>query len=228
MIASFRTALGRTGPSRTGPSRNGPSRNGLSRAGMILSRHGIRFCREDWGTITVEAIIAFPVLCWAYLLGFTYFDGFKVKSLNDTAAFAIADALSRETELVSGEHIASMLNVHKTLTIARHESGLRISQVVWDEDDARHYLSWSIAEGAAEGELTDADLVADSEIAAKLPLLTDNERMLIVETFLGWDPASNVGLKPMVFEAFTPIRPRYAPKVCLDRNNTGDVNLAEC
>ena len=188
-----------------------------------------RWVRDEEGGVALEATVITPLLFWAYLAGFVYFEAFRTQSLNDTATFAIADVLSRQTEMVDAEYVEALWKSHKALTFSREDSGLRISQVQWDEDAGQHELIWSISEGpAALAQLQQSDLTSTSEIVAHIPTMADNERMIVVEGFLPFDPPMEAGLDEMIFHVITPIESRYGPKLCLDRNSTGDINQAEC
>lgn len=186
-----------------------------------------RLVKED-GSIAVEAILITPFLVWAYLTGFVYFHAYKAQSLNDTATFAIADVLSRQTEMVNSSYLDALWSSHRALTFSRLDTRIRISQVEYDQDAERFNLIWSIVQGDGWNEMTDNDLTPGDHVDDRLPLVSDNERLIIVEAQLPYEPAMRVGLDALIFHSFTPIRSRYAPKLCLDRNDTDDINQAEC
>lgn len=199
----------------------------LHRIRLGFDRLRALIARED-GSISVEAIFVTPFLVWAYLTGFVYFHAFKTQSLNDTATFAIADVLSRQTEMVNSSYLDALWSSHRALTFSRLDTRIRVTQVEFDESANRFYVIWSIVQGTGWSELTDGDLVPDGDVDSKLPFVSDNERLIVVEAQLPYEPAMNVGLDALVFHSITPIRSRYAPKLCLDRNDTDDINQAEC
>ncbi len=50
----------------------------------------------------------------------------------------------------------------------------------------------------------------------QLPIMRDNEFMMIVETWVGYTPMFDIGIAPHDVVNFVFIRPRYAPRVCRD------------
>ncbi|UWQ15623.1 pilus assembly protein [Aliiroseovarius sp. M344] len=53
------------------------------------------FARVETGTVTVESVIILPVLFFAVMALFTYFDAYRKQSLALKANYAVADFLSR-------------------------------------------------------------------------------------------------------------------------------------
>ncbi|QQA43678.1 TadE/TadG family type IV pilus assembly protein [Pelagovum pacificum] len=188
-----------------------------------------RLLREERGSIAVESVLILPILTWCYAGTFVYFDAFRAESINAKATYAIADIMSRETELVPPTYFDSLLRVHRLMTFAQLPTRLRVSVLEWDDDRKDHEIVWSVARGdGGINPMTDAELGEDSPIAAKMPNMLDGEKLIVVESWLPYEPVFNVGLGGFVFEGFTVTRPRYAPQVCYDPGNTGDVNDALC
>lgn len=204
----------------------------MDRTPLDLVRRGLAplrrwLARED-GSISVEAIFVMPFLVWAYLTGFVYFHAFKAQSMNDTATFAIADVLSRQTQMVNSNYLNALWSSHRALTFSRLDTRIRVSQIEFDESSNRFFVIWSIVQGEGWNELSDGELAAGGEVDGKLPIVSGNERLIVVEAQLPYEPAMSVGIDALVFHSFTPIRSRYAPKLCLDRHDTDDINQAEC
>ncbi|SLN27912.1 TadE/TadG family type IV pilus assembly protein [Roseisalinus antarcticus] len=199
---------------------------------MILRKLLSRLSRlrsDERGSIAVEAVLVFPLLTWCYLASFVFFDAFKAQSTNDKAAFAVADILSRETAMINDDYLASLRDVHALMTFSRKPNRLRFSVIEWDEDDNRHHVIWSEIVGAAgKTPLEEVDVEPESAVAAKMPAMSDGEKLIVVETWLAYEPAFNIGLDAFVFDGFTVIRPRYAPQLCFDNDNSGDINTALC
>lgn len=55
-----------------------------------------RFCREERGSVTVEAVITLPLLIWAIGATYEFFEVHRYQSARDKASYTIADMLSRE------------------------------------------------------------------------------------------------------------------------------------
>ncbi|EAR50692.1 hypothetical protein OG2516_06332 [Oceanicola granulosus HTCC2516] len=193
-----------------------------------LARRARSFPRDERGSLAVETVVIFPILAWCYMASFVWFDAFRAQALNDKATFAIADMISRETEMISPQYLTSLLNVHDLMTDARGEAELRVSQVYWDGDRRRYFVSWSDTRRGTVARLRNRDVNRRSEAAARMPMMSPGEKMILVETWLPYEPLFNVGLGSFEFDGWTVIRPRYAPQVCYDRTGSGDVNEAKC
>ena len=63
--------------------------------------------RED-GSIAVETVIMLPLMFWAYLAMYSTFDTFRMYNLNQTAAYTVGDAISRETQAIDADYLRGM------------------------------------------------------------------------------------------------------------------------
>ena len=171
---------------------------------------GLRgFARDSSGSIAVEAVVMLPIMLWVFLASFVYFDAFRQSAVNLKAANTIGDMLSRETAGVNDDYISSMHSLMTFLTKKDADPALRISVAMWDEEDNMYRLDWSEGRGNRPG-MTESELNA---IRDRLPILPDNERIILVETWSTYKPAFNVGLKQdeLYNRIFT--SPRFAPQV---------------
>lgn len=76
-------------------------------------RHRLRrFLRQTDGGITLEAILYMPPILMLFLLSLVLFDGFRTNNLSQKAAYAIADAISRETVPLDDQYLNGMENVY--------------------------------------------------------------------------------------------------------------------
>lgn len=189
-----------------------------------INRFIDNFRREDDGSIAVEAILMFPILTWAYLATFVYFDGFRNQSNNVKAAYTISDALSRETGYVTPVYLTSLYKLHEGLTTANYNTKLRVTVVTYSSDEDKYSVVWSEQKGRA-GVLNDTklDLLRD-----RLPVMPDNEVVILVQTWVAYEPAFSVGLEAFNFENFVVTRPRFAPQLCYNSLETGDLDTAIC
>lgn len=169
------------------------------------------FWEDTRGSVSVEFVLAMPILFWAFLASYVFFDGYRQSAVNLRAAYTIADLISRETEPLTPDFMESMRKLHVLLTRDfSHKNNLRVTIVRWDEDDDRYYRDWSKAKGAGVVPLTDADLL---NLETKLPTMPDAERVIVVETTNNFTPVFNVGLEEMALKNFVFTRPRFAPLV---------------
>lgn len=167
------------------------------------------FWQDQTGSITVEFVLVMPILFWTFMAGYVYFDGYRQSSINLKAAYTISDLLSRETQAITPEYIDSMYELHRLLVRATSPTTLRVSVVRWDEDENRYYRDWSAARGGIEA-LSNSDLV---DLADKLPVMPDAERVILVETTNTFVPLFNVGMENKSLDNFVFTRPRFAPQL---------------
>ena len=63
------------------------------------------FARDIRGSLTVEAVVMFPMLFWAMLSMLVFFDAYRQNSLNVKAAFTIGDMISREVDPINAAYL---------------------------------------------------------------------------------------------------------------------------
>ncbi len=173
------------------------------------------FARREDGTIALEAMIVMPVMFWAFLSMFSIFDAFRTYSINQKAAFTIGDSISRETAPLDSDYIAGSLQLFEYLSDSQGQSAIRISSLYYDAAGDRFYSDWSKVSGAV-AELSSNDV---QEWSTKLPVLPDNERVMLVETWSQYTPPFNTGLEEREIRNFVFTRPRFAPRVCWEECN---------
>ena len=52
------------------------------------------------------------------------------------------------------------------------------------------------------------------DLAERLPVMPDGERVILVETSNEWVPAFNVGFETTLLDNFNFTSPRFAPQLC--------------
>ena len=179
-----------------------------------------RFRDETDGNVTIEFVLAMPILFWAFMASFVFYDGYRQSTVNLKAAYTIGDLISRETEEINDNYIDSMHNL-LTMMVDSASSGdvdLRISVVRWDEADDRYYVDWSANRGFSE-ELADANVM---ELETRLPVMPDNERVILIETNNLFRPLFRVGLDDIDLENFVFTRPRFVSQVVWEVNDVDD------
>lgn len=168
------------------------------------------FAGETRGSVSVEFLLVIPLVFWAYMAAYVFFDGYRQSAVNLKAAYTISDLVSRETDFLTDEYIDSMYSLMQLLTRTSSSVSLRITVVRWDAGDDRYYVDWSTNREYGSN-LTNATI---GDIAAKLPVMPDNERVILVETINTYVPALNVGMDDQQLENFVFTRPRFAPQLC--------------
>jgi len=168
-----------------------------------------RFAGDTRGSVAVEFVIVMPFLFWAFMATYVYFDGYRQSAQNLKAAFSIGDMISRETQAIDDDYLDSMEAVLRLMTRSDMPIKLMVTVVRWDEDDDRYYVDWSESRGF-DAARTNADM---ADIAADLPVMPDNERVILIETEASYEPVFDIGLGARPLENFVFTRPRFAPQV---------------
>src|SRR6056297_1966746 len=97
--------------------------------GRIASRlRGHR--RNDEGSVVIEAVFVLPLLFFAVLGTWVFFQAFRAQSINVKAAYTVSDTLSRRGgEYVTSEYMDSIWNLHRFVTESNHDTDLRVSLI---------------------------------------------------------------------------------------------------
>lgn len=167
------------------------------------------FAADTRGSVSVEFVLMMPILFWAYMATYVYFDGFRQSAVNNKAAYTISDLISRETGILTEDYVDSMYSLMQLMIRSESDLDMRISVIRWSEDDNRYYVKWSTNRGYGVN-YTDATI---STIEHKLPVMPDNDIVILVETINTFVPPFNIGMddKPLANFVFT--RPRFADQV---------------
>lgn len=179
----------------------------MKRNGLITRLRA--FFRDTNGSVSVEFVLVMPFLFWAFMATYVYFDGYRQSVVNLKAAYAIGDLISRETQAINDDYIDSMEAVLQLMTRSNMPIKLLVTVIRWDEADQRYYVDWSKNRGYASPR-TNADLL---DLAAKLPVMPNGERVILVETQGKYVPLFDIGMGTKYLENFVFTRPRFAPQV---------------
>jgi len=176
------------------------------------------FRRDEDASQSVEAVLIIPLLIWAFLASYTFFDVYRAKSLSLKANYAISDLISRETNTMDMDYLLGAEKVFEYLTQTSPDPWVRVTVVYCDADCAESYrdlkVDWSKA--------TDSLPTFDNEdvmnsLEQIIPWLAENERVIIVETSIDYEPPFNQNLTGIGERTFVDIvmtRPRFAAWVC--------------
>jgi Flp pilus assembly protein TadG len=186
------------------------------------------FVRNERGSAIIEFVIVFPLLIWAFLGIFLFWDVYRGINTAQKSSFIVADALSRTSTPLTTDYIDGLTDLLAFLANADADRGegvrLRVTSVKWDTVNNRHSVGWSYTRDDATPKLTDP---MPTTVTDRLPTLTPFETVILVETevdyvppFLGGTVGGDsrfytLGLGSRVFDEFVVIRPRFIPKVCL-------------
>ncbi|MEO1557910.1 MAG: hypothetical protein AAFS01_15875 [Pseudomonadota bacterium] len=168
------------------------------------------FARDENGNIAIECVILLPLLFWAYLSMFAIFDAYRQHAINQKAAFTIGDIVSRQTTPIDPAFLDGMRNTLKYLTnVPNSDTSIRITSVRYDANNNIYKRDWSKKRGWMPA-------LSNNEVKNwhdRLPVLVHNERLILVETFVKYDPPFATGLQERTITNFVFTSPRYAPQV---------------
>lgn len=198
-----------------------------SRTGVVLPIIGTvrdridRFRRtEDAASQSVEALLIIPLLIWAFLASYTFFDVYRAKSLALKANYAISDLLSRETNKIDMDYLLGAEKVYDYLSQQESDPWLRVSVVYCHANCAETSrvlkADWS---KATDNLPTYTNGGIMSHLEPIIPWLGEGERVIIVETSTDYTPPFSQNLTGIGGRTFVDIvmtRPRFAPQLCFD------------
>ncbi|WP_299281114.1 TadE/TadG family type IV pilus assembly protein [uncultured Tateyamaria sp.] len=175
-----------------------------------LIKHLRRFRDDERGSIAVETVLIIPALFWAYLAMFATFDAYRQHAVGIKAAYTIGDIISRETTPLNVDYLTGTRKLLAYLT-ANEETdvAVRITSIKYNGTDKEYRRHWSRKRGWMPA-LTDEQV---NDMAYRLPVLPHNEHIMLVETFVKYDPPFDTGLKAREIHNAVFTRPRYAPRV---------------
>lgn len=182
----------------------------------LFSRLRLRsrdFATDTCGSMPVEGMMASTLLVWWYVASFQFFDAFRQKNTNLKAAYTIADLVSRQSNAIDAEYVEGLNTLFDYLTHSRRPTWVRVTSVLFNEDEDKYEVAWSYATGSAVGH---SDVSIDAK-RNRIPVMPAGDTIILVETNMAFDPIFRVGLNAQWFQTFIPTRPRFAACVPWDK-----------
>jgi Flp pilus assembly protein TadG len=181
---------------------------------MFFFKQALRDFRDDEsGLILAEFVIVLPMLTWAFMALFVYWDIFRSMNTAQKAAYSISDLISRQNNDLPATFITGMSSIMEYLLPPNQSASLRFTSVKWSTANNRFEVIWSRSPNNAMSELTTASLQAFS---SKIPVMAATDTVVIVESSVPYTPSFNVGLAPnYTLDEFIVTRPRFLSKICL-------------
>ncbi len=99
--------------------------------------------------------------------------------------------ISRRLDPVNGAYITGLRNVMNFMLDSDQSTRMRVSSVIWVEDNNRFEILWSYSPSNAKPALTTSSLQA---YANQIPMMSDGDTVVVVETEVDYEPAFDVGL----------------------------------
>lgn len=172
-----------------------------------------RFAADTRGSISMETVIVMPVLIWALMASFVYWDTFRNQNAHMKATFAVADMLSREMTSINTAYIIGMHTVYRYMMQTTEPTWMRVTSVQYRASDDSYRVLWSRSTNNSRApQLTHATLAA---MRSRLPLMASDDTVVVVETWREYEPVFNIGLGRRIFEQFTVTRPRWLSPIPL-------------
>ncbi|MFN3952982.1 MAG: TadE/TadG family type IV pilus assembly protein [Pararhodobacter sp.] len=189
-----------------------------------LPGHAARWLREQRGAVSVEAVLVLPVVIFALLAMFVYFDAFRTQKSNTGVSYTVSDLVSRQITPITPAFVENMHDLFDYLARARHPTTLRLSSVYYNVVDQEYQVVWSYASRGGTG-LSNAELNAAID---RMPMIPRGDTVVLLETQMNYRPPFNAGLGASVLEHFVVTRPRFAPQIAFADPNAGVVQLTPC
>ena len=171
------------------------------------------FARETSGAFSIEAALVLPTLIWGGMSMLTFVDGYRQQTMNLRTTYALADMLSRQWDPVGPDFVDGLGRVHDHLTDSLDETYLRVTVAYWDEVDQEHKLVWSDSTDDGPDTVTQDSL---GDIADAIPAMANGDSAIIVETWMDYVPAFNIGLARDRFHNRVVTSPRFTPQLKYD------------
>ncbi|WP_375173372.1 TadE/TadG family type IV pilus assembly protein [Pseudooceanicola sp.] len=188
-----------------------PSPLALIRARMTTALTD--FARDTRGLVAVEAIILLPLVIWTYVAMFSFFDMLRMKSVNQKAAFTVADAYSRETNKIDDTYVDSTFALFQALTRS-NSPAMRVSVLSYDGDTDKYEVRWSENRGVgADPVLTDNTV---NQMRTQLPVVASGDEFVLVETWNDYVIPFKIGMEDFELKSLVFINPRFADQLKWD------------
>ena len=193
----------------------------------------ITFLRDEDGLILVEGLIMLPLLIWALVAMFTYWDVFRTINVTQKAAYSVADLLSRQRDTISTNFANGLQNVIEFLTPGGHPVKMRITSLecnaptgakVCNATSGNYKLLFSMSPGNKVTGLTSAQIQPWK--GTKIPMLNNLESVFVVESTVDFKAQLPmvlagflIGVDDQTFGEFIVTRPRHR-RLCLQGTTT--------
>ncbi|WP_135506213.1 TadE/TadG family type IV pilus assembly protein [Roseovarius aestuariivivens] len=174
------------------------------------------FFEETRGSLMVEAVITIPLLFWMIAATFEFFEVHRYKSVREKATFTLADMISRETSPggITSVYIDNAKVLFDEITNDSGVNQIRVSVISYDADSNEYGIAWSQVRGSGSlAPLTDGEV---RSAHASLPVVSDGEEIILIESISNYDPLFNVGINDVTMQTRVFSAIRFAPQICYE------------
>ena len=191
---------------------------------MKIRRAFKRTLRDERGSFSIEAILMFPLLAWAFMAMFVFFEGLRESNINLKATYTVSDLLSRETDEIDDAYLNGMNNIYAWLSRSQGPVQMRLTVVRYDEATNSH-----IIQGCARGingkpSLEQADIA--TVVSPHVPIMADASIAIVVEAWATYTPIVDMGLSETELYNIVVTSPRFSDqlKCAGDGDGTGSTH----
>jgi Flp pilus assembly protein TadG len=174
-----------------------------------------RFVQDETGSVVAEGVIILPLLIWAFIGLFVYWDAFREMNTVQKAGYTLSDALSREKKGVTNAYVGGMKTLFDYLVGDDNKANaVRVTSMTRNAATNKFEVHWSRSSNATVlPVMTTAKL---QNYIAQIPSMSGNDYAMIVEVRVPYTPAFDVGLPDQVFTEFIVTRPRFMHCIAMD------------
>lgn len=166
--------------------------------------------RDERGSFSIEAILMFPLLVWAFMGMYVFFEGLRESNINLKATYTVADLLSRETDLIDQDYLDGMNDVYEWLSRSTQPVAMRVTVVRYDEANDQHIQVWSRGVNG-KPDLTQAEV--DVSVTPHVPIMADADSAIVVETWATYVPIMDIGLTTTDIYNIVVTAPRFSEQL---------------
>lgn len=171
-----------------------------------------RFGSDEDGLVMTEFLILLPLLIWAFIALFIFWDAFRTINQAQKATYAVSDLLSRQRGDVPLSFVNGMDDVMAMLVPGGTDPRLLVTSVEWDPDNDRHWVLFSRSPGNRMPQLVTSDM---RDMRPAIPEMADHDSVIIVQSEIDYNPIFDVGINSGTFRNFVVTRPRFYRRICL-------------
>lgn len=173
------------------------------------------FGTSESGGALVETVIILPIMMWAFVGMFVYWDAYRVENTAMKASYTVSDMITREIADVTPAYVTGMKTMFDYLLDSDEPTSITVSSVTWSEANKRYEVLWSEtrATSGMMNPLAKQGLTSIALAKSQLPNMSDGDTVIVVQTRMNYVPSFNVGVPNFTYDQFIVTRPRRAPKI---------------
>lgn len=181
------------------------------------------FLRDEDGLVLAEGLLMLPLVIWALVAMFIYWDVFRTINVTQKAAYGVADLLSRQRVEIPLTFANGLQKVMDFLTPGGHPVKMRITSLECvaptgpgcTPANGSYLLLFSFSPGSKIACLTQAN-IQPWRTSGKIPVLNNGESVFVVETEVAFKAQLQtaiagfmVGVEDAKYGQFIVTKPRH-------------------